>query len=146
MYYQSQMEMVQLKLVKSVFTANPAYPASEDRIPIVVSLKNNGEFFDDGRLARFVQRFTTGNPERSPFFLDVEFAAVFALDPPPLPLERPYYVEKAFPRIVFPQLREYVAETTRRGGFTPLVVSQNLFDEDAEPEIDLTLDQPKWVH
>jgi preprotein translocase subunit SecB len=138
--------MAQLKLVKSVFTANPAYPATEDRIPIVVSLKNNGEFLDDGRLARFAQQFTTGRPEHSPFFLDVEFTALFALEPPPLPLERLHYVQKVFPRLVFPHLREYVAETTRRGGFAPLIVSRNLFDEEPEPEAESIQEQPKWMH
>ncbi len=132
MRQQSNLEMAQLKLVKSIFLMNAEFQPADERVAIGVSLKNNGEFQTDGRLAHFTQRLTTGQPDTAPFFLDVEFSAVFLLDPAPLPLERPHYVKRIFPQIVFPYMREYVAETTRRGGFTPLIVNQTLFDEDPE--------------
>ena len=138
----SSIEMYQLKLVKSVFAVNVDRQPAEGRISIGVSLKNNGEFLDDGRRAQFIQRFRTGDPETAPFFLDVEFWALFLLDPPPLPLEWPYYVRQVLPQIVFPFLREYVAETTRRGGFTPLVINQGIFGE----ETNQNDEGPKWVH
>ncbi len=138
----SNIEIYQLKLIKSVFSVNVERQSTEGRISIGVSLKNNGEFMDDGRRAQFVQRFRTGDQETAPFFLDVEFWALFGLDPPPLPLERPHYVRQVLPQIVFPYLREYVAETTRRGGFTPLIINQGIFGEEAEQNAE----GPKWIH
>jgi len=138
----SNIEMHQLKLIKSVFAVNVERQTTEGRISIGVSLKNNGEFLDEGRRAQFVQRFRTSDPEIAPFFLDVEFWALFVLDPPPLPLEWPHYVRQVLPQMVFPYLREYVAETTRRGGFTPLIINQSIFGEDAEQSDEDT----KWIH
>jgi len=140
------MEMAQLTLVKSIFIVNVENRQDNDRIAIGVSLKNNGEFLDDGRKAHYIQRFRTGSPENSPFFLDVEFGALFFLDPPPLPLERPYFVNRAFPRIVFPYMREHVAETTRKGGFTPLIINQNLFDDYDKDQAEAESGENKWVH
>ncbi|KXS56788.1 MAG: hypothetical protein AMR96_00585 [Candidatus Adiutrix intracellularis] len=144
--YRSNIEMAQLKLVKSVFAVNADHQSTETRISIGVSLKNNGEFLADGQRAHFIQRFTTGAPDSAPFFLDVEFGAMFLLDPPPLPLEWPHYVRHIFPQTVFPYLREYVAETTRRGGFSPLIINNNIFDEDAERVRDQGDNESKWVH
>ncbi|MCL2029519.1 MAG: protein-export chaperone SecB [Deltaproteobacteria bacterium] len=138
----SNIEMYQLKLIKSVFAVNVDRQPQEGRISIGVSLRNNGEFLEDGRRAQFVQRFRTSDPETAPFFLDVEFWALFLLEPPPLPLEWPYYVRQVLPQMVFPYLREYVAETTRRGGFTPLIINQSIFGEDA----DQNQEGPKWIH
>ncbi len=147
MSQQPRVEMTQLKLLKSVFAVNTEHPLTEERLSIGVSLKNNGEFFDDGRQAHFTQRFRTEPPNWAPFTLDVEFGALFVVDPAPLPLERPYYIRQVFARIVFPYLREYVAETTRRGGFVPLIVNQNLFDDEAGPAPEPPdPGGPKWMH
>ncbi len=145
---QSRLEMAQLTLVKSIFIVNVENRVDTDRIAIGVTLKNNGEFLDDGRKAHYIQRFKTGMPDKSLFFLDVEFGALFFLDPPPLPLERHYFVNKAFPRIVFPYMREHVAETTRKGGFTPLIINQNLFDyyDEEKEAVASDSDDHKWVH
>ena len=145
----SQMEMTQLRLIRSVFAVNMDLPVSDERIAIGVSLKNNGEFLENGRRAHFLQSFKTSDPGGAPFFLDVEFGALFTLDPPPLPLEQPYYIRKVFPRIVFPYLREFVAETTRRGGFTPMVLNHDLFEGDGERESNASPaaeNEHKWVH
>ena len=140
----SNIEMAQLKLIKSVFAVNVDHQSPNPSVSIVVSLRNNGEFLDDGRRAHFIQRFKTGDPETAPFFLDVEFGALFFLDPPPLPLEWPHYVRQVMPQLVFPYLREYVAETTRRGGFTPLIISQSIFGDEAET--DRSDGGPQWLH
>lgn len=131
-HLQSKVEMIQLKLIRSIFTINVDFPHSEERVAIGVSLKNNGEFLDDGQRAHFLQRIKTGDPTLAPFFLDVEFGAFFAVSPAPMPLERSHYIHRVFPQVVFPYLREYVAETTRRGGFTPLIINPTLFEEDEE--------------
>lgn len=142
----SKVEMIQLKLIKSIFAVNVDFPSSEERVAIGVSLKNSGEFLEDGLRANFLQRLKTGDPSQAPFFLDVEFGAFFALSPAPLPLERPYYLQRVLPQIVFPYMREYVAETTRRGGFTPLVINQNLFEEEDELPPTQQLDDNKYLH
>ncbi len=145
---QSHIEMAQLKLVRSSFAINTDHQSADERIAIGASLKNNGEFFDDGRRAHFLLQFKTADPLSSPFFLEVEFGALFFLDPAPLPLERTYYVRKVFPRLVFPYLREYVAETTRRGGFSPMLLSHNLFEDDPldDGEPAGAPGEDKWLH
>ena len=146
MPHDSQVEMAQLRLIKSAFSVNTDYQTSDERISIAVSLKNNGEFLDDGRRAHFIQRIMTGDRAVAPFYLDVEYGALFFLDPPPLPLEWTHYVRKVFPQMVFPYLREYVAETTRRGGFTPLILSPGLFEDTPETDPAPTVAESKWVH
>ena len=145
-HFEPHVEMIQIKLTKSVFAVNPDHQPTEERIAIGVTLRNHGVFSEnDRRQASFVQTFKTAEPNQAPFFLDVEFETIFLVDPAPLPLERPHYIRQVFPRVVFPYLREYIAETTRRGGFTPLIVSQNLFeDEDLRP-VEVK-DDTKWVH
>lgn len=130
----ASIDMTQLLLVKSIFMLNTNYQSPDDRVSIGISLKNNGEFKDDGTGATFTQHLTTTPPTNAPFFLDVEFNAKFFLDPAPLPLEYVHYVRRIFPKIVFPYLREYVAETTRRGGLTPLLLSYNIFNEGIDRE------------
>jgi len=133
-YLQSTAEMIELRLIRSVFTINADFSLTEERVAIGVSIKNNGEFLDDGQRAHFVQSLKIGDPTLTPFFLDVEFSVFFALSPAPLPLERSHYINRVFPQLVFPYLREYVAETTRRGGFSPLIINPPLFNEDEETE------------
>ena len=145
---QPHIEMAQLKLVKSVFAVNVDHPPVDERVSLAVTLKNNGEFFDGGRRAHFLQSFKTSEQMDAPFFMDVEFGALFFLDPPPLPLERTHYVKQVLAQVVFPYMREYVAETTRRGGFTPLILSQSLFDEETlrdQPD-KMPGDDNKWLH
>lgn len=143
---QSRVEMAQLRLIKSVFEVNAGQP-DDDRVFISVAMKHDGEFLESGRKAHFIQSFSTGEQSNAPFTLDVRFAAMFILDPPPLPLERRYYVRRVFPGLTFPYLREYVAEITRRGGFTPLVLNHNIIDlddnDDRAPE---DQDRSKTVH
>lgn len=139
-------EMVQLKLVKCIFAVNAEHRQADDRIAIGVSLKNNGEFFENGRLAHFSQHFKTADPLGTPFFLEVEFEARFFLDPAPLPLERPHCVRRIFPQIVFPYMREYVAEITRRGGFTPLLLNHNIFDDEKGTDSFPDDEEHKWIH
>jgi len=139
--------MIQLKLIKSVFAVNVEFPATEERVAIGVSLKNNGEFLEDGRKANFLQRLKTGDPKLAPFFLDVEFGAFFSLNPAPLPLERLYYIQRVLPQVVFPYMREYVAETTRRGGFTPLIINQSFFEDDEDEALpDEQPELQKFLH
>lgn len=145
---ESRIEMIQLRLVKSIFemrSRNEA-PQAGDSVAIAVSLKNNGEFARDGRQATFIQRLQTLELESSPFHMDIEFAAAFHLEPPPLPLAWPNYVRQVFPRMVFPHLRDYVAELTRRGGFSPLNLNQNLFDDEEARFLESASGDNKWIH
>ncbi|MDR1920730.1 MAG: protein-export chaperone SecB [Candidatus Adiutrix sp.] len=144
---QPRIEMAQLRLLKSVFMANLDYQ-HESLVSLGVSLKNNGEFSDDDSRAYFRQSFVTLGASSAPFLLEVEFWALFLIDPPIMPLERRHYVRHVFPRLVFPYMREYVAETTRRGGFTPLVLNPEIFEDTrAEPEAPPVPEGGnKWIH
>ena len=143
----SRVELSQLRLVKSIFEINGGGSAPGESVAVAVSLKNNGEFDQDGGRASFLQRLKTlPLDQEAPFTMDVEFAAVFHLDPPPLPLAWPYYVQQVFPRILFPYLRDHVADLTRRGGFSPLNISQNLFDDDEAQLFQTGPGDHKWIH
>ncbi len=144
-----KIEMAQLKLIRSVFACNINFrPLDDERIILGVTLKHSGEFMDEYSRAHFLQRFQIEESQEAPFAIDVEFGALFMIDPPIMPLERDHYLRRVFPQIVFPYMREYVAETTRRGGFSPLMLNHSLFETFDEPEraVPLAPDVNKWIH
>ncbi|UQZ91055.1 hypothetical protein C4J81_18255 [Deltaproteobacteria bacterium Smac51] len=143
-----KIEMAQLKLIRSLFACNINFRPSEERLTIGVTMKHNGEFLDEYSRAHFLQRFHTEESPNVPFTIDVEFGALFLIDPPIMPLERDHYIRRVFPEIVFPYMREYVAETTRRGGFSPLIINHTLFEDIDDPDTTATYepDLNKWIH
>ncbi|MDR0621643.1 MAG: protein-export chaperone SecB [Deltaproteobacteria bacterium] len=124
-------DMIKLRLQKSMFLHNPQYkqPARGEVIALGLSLRNAAEFSQNGALANFIQSFKTQAGPEVPFSLEVEFAAVFALSAPVPQPEQDTLVHKHFPQMVFPYTREYVAETTRRGGYPPLILNLGLFQD-----------------
>ncbi|MDR2140464.1 MAG: protein-export chaperone SecB [Deltaproteobacteria bacterium] len=122
-------ELNKLRLVKSLFTTNPGYnpPAPGELIAMGVMLRNKGEFSIDGGQAQFIQNFKTQAAYELPFSLEVEFEALFALSAPITETEREPFLVQVFPQVIFPFMREYVAETTRRAGFPPLLINQSFY-------------------
>lgn len=144
-----KIEMAQLKLLRSVFACNMDFQPTDERVALAVTMRHAGYFTEGLSRAHFIQRLQTGGegPD-SPFTLEVEFAALFALDPPIDDAERNHYIGRVFPQIVFPYTREYVAETTRRGGFSPLIINHTLFQDVEEPSQAALREQEfnKWIH
>ncbi|MDR1870478.1 MAG: protein-export chaperone SecB [Deltaproteobacteria bacterium] len=143
-------ELNKLRLIKSVFTTNPGYhqPAPGELIAMGVTLRNGGEFSTDGGQAHFVQSFKTQAAYEMPFSLEVEFEALFALSAPVAQPDREPFLLQIFPQVIFPFMREYVAETTRRAGFPPLLINQSFYP-DPTGETDLANEKTvtsKWVH
>ncbi|MDR1487922.1 MAG: protein-export chaperone SecB [Deltaproteobacteria bacterium] len=128
-----QLELVQLKLQKSIFSLNHAFrqPPHGELIAVNLSLHNRGEFIEDCTKARFLQIFQIQPSQFTPFFLEVEFAALFSLSFPVSPNEHDIYINHLFPQLIFPHTRDYVAEITKRGGFPPLQIDQGVFQEKA---------------
>jgi preprotein translocase subunit SecB len=143
--------MVKLRLQKSIFLHNPNYrqPARGEVIALGLSLRNAADFSQNGTTANFIQSFKTQNGPEVPFTLEVEFAAVFALTGPISPAEQENYIHKIFPQMVFPYTREFVAETTRRGGYPPLILNLGLF-QDSRSDGSTSASEPligsKWPH
>lgn len=145
----SKVDLAQLKLIRSLYACNINFrPVDDERILLGVSMKHSGEFLDEYSRAHFLQRFQIEESPDAPFALDVEFGALFIMDPPIMPLERDHYLKKVFPRVLFPYTREYVAEITRRGGFSPLMLNHTLFENFDEPDRPVTVlpDISKWIH
>ncbi|MDR2350987.1 MAG: protein-export chaperone SecB [Deltaproteobacteria bacterium] len=146
-------EMVKLKLLKSVFRQNPTF--SEERegggaARLQLTLRNLGDFSKGDTVAHFVQCFKTKVTKGIPFVLEADHGAIFAMSEPVPDGEKDHFLQTVFPRLIFPHTREYVAETTRRGGFPPLLI--NMFPA-AGPEsgadFDLATDRgpvSKWIH
>jgi preprotein translocase subunit SecB len=144
-------EMTRLQLIKSLFKRNPSWSEPPDgRISVAtLVIRNTGAFTPGGESAEFIQIFRTGESSGMPFTLEVEYGAVFSMSRPVPPEERDFYLHRAFPRLVFPFMREYVAETTRRGGFPPLVINMNVAPEPRDgPSGGETDPVPvlKWIH
>ena len=118
-------ELTQIRLTKTVFFPNPAYrpPAEGQPVALSLSLENRGVFNSQGDRVEFVQSFKTTGGVSLPFSLEVEFAAVFNLGLAVSPEDYDGLIQRLFPQGVFPFTREYVAETTRRAGFPPLVLN-----------------------
>ncbi|MDR2613671.1 MAG: protein-export chaperone SecB [Deltaproteobacteria bacterium] len=120
-------EMTRLELLRCSFCRNPSWEGHPgSRIAsATLTIRNTGGFSPQGDSARFVQAFRTEEGALMPFSLEVEYGAVFSMSRPVPPEERPFYIHRAFPCLIFPFMREYVAETTRRGGFPPLVINMS---------------------
>jgi hypothetical protein len=142
-------ELNKLRLIKSLFTTNPGYhpPAPGELIAMGVSLSNGGEFSADGGQAHFLQSFKTQSNYEMPFSLEVEFEALFALSSPVAKAEQEPYLVHFFPQVIFPFMREYVAETTRRAGFPPLLINQSFYpDSQGEGDSGEKVVTSKWIH
>ncbi|MDR1166144.1 MAG: protein-export chaperone SecB [Deltaproteobacteria bacterium] len=144
-------DMVKLRLLKSIFFVNPSFtdPPEGQVASLALSIKNAGSFAEAENEARFVMSFQALNSPQAPFALEVEFGAVFALSAPVHPRDQDYYLNVLFPQVVFPFLREYVAETTRRGGFPPLLLNVSLSPEPKGSAGDPPDSLPvvaKWTH
>ncbi|MDR1545669.1 MAG: protein-export chaperone SecB [Deltaproteobacteria bacterium] len=124
-------ELIKLNLRRSVFVQNHehARPAPGEVIAMGLSLKNGGEFLPDGMSADFLQSFRTHGGPQLPFMLEAEFTATFSMSRPVPESDQENYIHRIFPQVIFPYTREYVAETTRRGGFPPLLINMNLFPD-----------------
>ena len=118
-------EVSQLRLHKCVFFPNPAYRPPEKPGPVAtrLALDNRGTFSPARDSVEFTQSFSTGNGPELPFFLEVEFLALFNLSQPAPPEAFDHLVNRIFPPAVFPFMREFIAETTRRGGYPPLLLN-----------------------
>jgi preprotein translocase subunit SecB len=118
-------DLSQIRLTKSVFFPNPEYrpPVDGQPVSLNLSLDHRGLFNPEGTMVEFVQSFQTTGGVSLPFSLEVEFAAIFTLSLAVPPADQENLIQKLFPQVVFPFTREYIAETTRRGGFPPLILN-----------------------
>jgi preprotein translocase subunit SecB len=144
-------EILNLRLQKSIFLPNHAYkkPENSDRISLSISMRNEGEFFQNNTRVNFLQSFKTNAAPEMPFSLEVEFAALFALTAPVPQAEHDSLIHLVFAHMVFPHTREYVAETTRRGGFPPLILDLGLFEDKHNNRSGTELESAngqKWIH
>lgn len=147
----SSYDLIKLRLQKSIFLHNPNYqqPARGEVIALGLSLRNAADFSQNGSLANFIQSFKTQAGPDVPFSLEVEFAAVFSLATPIPQAEQDTFIHKLFPQMVFPYTREYVAETTRRGGYPPLILNLGLFQDTQTNGSKTTTESiygTKWPH
>jgi preprotein translocase subunit SecB len=121
--------MTNIKLNKSFFSINPEFAKDQPivfqqkRTSMQVIIRNNVDFSTEGTLANFSQTLETRSDTTAPFKLEVEFLAVFVLLRAPHPQIRNTIVQNMFAQAVFPFLREFAADITRRAGFPPLILN-----------------------
>jgi hypothetical protein len=120
-------ELANIRLIRSVFQPNPSFTGNiggtlEKPTEITLSIKNSGDFRENNQIAHFSQRFRIEDSTLMPFTLEVEYGAVFKThEPVPQDLHAKY-ISNIFPQVVFPFLREFVANLTVRGGFPPILL------------------------
>ncbi|MDR2460855.1 MAG: protein-export chaperone SecB [Deltaproteobacteria bacterium] len=146
-------EMTKLKLLKSVFYQNTNFSEKpEGKQPALsLAIRNKGEFSSGDTIAHFVQYFRSQGSQEMPFSLEVEFGAVFSMSSPVPQVEKNIFIQHIFPQLVFPYMREYVAEITRRGGYPPLLINMALAPDSTTQGQDETPEQQttpvaKWIH
>jgi preprotein translocase subunit SecB len=121
--------MTNIKLNKSFFSVNPDFAKEQPllyqkkRASIQVIISNNADFNEEGTMANFSQSLETRSESPAPFRLEVEFLAAFVLLKSPHPQIRNTIVQNMFAQAVFPFLREFAADITRRAGFPPLILN-----------------------
>ncbi|MDR3204016.1 MAG: protein-export chaperone SecB [Deltaproteobacteria bacterium] len=143
-------QMVNLRLKKTIFVHNPNFqpPPQGQHIAVALHLQNGGNFEDDTTV-NFVQNFRTVPGPQMPFNLEVEFEALFTLSEPVPENKKFSYIHLVFPQFVFPHVRDYVAETTKLGGFPPLTLNLELFKDGQRHEFESDVPvvaSTKWTH
>lgn len=144
-------DMLDVSIIKTVFIANLNFNTQKQReIRLGIRLENRIDFDDYGVKARLVQSFYTEMTEDppTPFRLEIDLGAIFSFHQPVPIMERGQLVSGWLPQAAFPYLREHVAETTRKGGFPPLLLSPMLFDgpEDQTAPFNFTPGSSRWEH
>ncbi|NQT57307.1 MAG: protein-export chaperone SecB [Desulfobacteraceae bacterium] len=111
------------------FRINPA--ASKGKIPINLTISHKYKYDYKNKTIAFLLSVSI-NDERMPFFLEIEYEGLFALSKRASKKAVEPIAQVNCPAILFPFLRETVAEITRRGGFNPLMLPVINFVESAK--------------
>lgn len=146
-----QFNMLDVSVIKTIFIANMEFNGQEQReVRLGIRLENRVDFDEYGLKARLIQSFYTETPEEqpSPFKLEIDLGAFFAFHQPVPIMERGPLVATWLPQAAFPYMREHVAETTRKGGFPPLLLNPMLFDgpEDKTAPVRFAHSPSRWEH
>lgn len=127
-----------VRLVKSVFNLNPAFRPLPGPTQLRLDFKHSGIYDKTSTILALRQNFKTGNdPNLIPFFFEVELESTIHLGGVAVSQDRDLFIHKVMPPLVFPFTREYIAELTRRSGYSPLLISPAFnFDHPAPVPID----------
>jgi len=121
-----------IRLLKSDFEVNfEANEPFDGNIPI--EIKCRASFVEEKRSFRFVQNISCAKGNY-PFVFHIEYGAEFILSEVPSDNERNRLCKVNFPAIIFPFIREYIADITRRAGLKPLVIDPQNFAANIEKE------------
>lgn len=128
--------MLEVSIIKTIFIANLKFNTQKQKeVQLGIRLENRIDFDDYGLKARLIQSFYTEMPEEQPmpFRLEIDLGVFFSFHQPVPILERGSLVSTWLPQAAFPYMREHVAETTRKGGFPPLLLNPMMFDDQTTP-------------
>ena len=96
--------------------AEDGFNSDQEKSVLRAELRCKANYDKDKRLLRIILGVSTGSHAKPSFSLDVEMGAVFMLDSDPTEAELQSMSYINCPAIVFPYLREFVTEITRRAG------------------------------
>lgn len=110
------MEVIDIRLLRSNFVLNyDTDEEQENKVKVDLSIKVS--FDEEQNIATVILNSQTTDHD-NPFYFDVQYGGKFSIkEEEKKHLERLYKIN--CPAIIFPFLREYVADLTRRAGLSP---------------------------
>lgn len=123
------MKLIEVRLLKIIFNLNQDYKVDDKKeISFNPNIGLRHDFIKDtNELHVFVKlRQTTGD---IPYYFDVEIGSLFKFKETPDPKILETFSTINCPAMIFPYIREIVADITRRAGFPPLHIDPINFIE-----------------
>lgn len=119
-----------IKILNVVFNVNPSYKAEEKSIPINCEIAVKSNHLKPNKLQVFLK--VALKQKNSPFTFSIEGMGIFTLDGKPNKKAIEQMANINCPAIVFPFIREAIANLTGRSGFAPLYLPPVNFIEIAK--------------
>lgn len=121
--------LLKSRLYSLTFRTKPEAP--QGKIPINLAISHKYKFDYKNKTIAVVISVSV-NDKQTPFFLEIEYEGLFMLNKRVSKKAVEPIAQINCPAILFPFLREAVAEITRRGGFNPLMLPAINFVQSAK--------------
>ncbi len=116
----AKFNFVNFRITSVQYSINPNFKMDEDQsVDVSTELAVNVNYSDDENLLSMLMGIRLSNPD-APFNFDVQGIAAFKFEQKPSQKAFETLAGINIPAIMYPYMREFIAELTMRGGHTPL--------------------------
>ena len=118
----NQFHVIEIILLKSDFSRNEKDDSADqvvEEIPLPAQLNWNCSYSEDDKILTSILIASIGDKD-SPFMINVEMEGRFQFSEHPKEKDLPILHNISCPGIIFPYLREYISDLTKRAGLPVL--------------------------